>query len=136
MRDSFRPTRLQVRALSHIAILATWLLTANVVNANSGDSACLSLYPKSGAIQGTTSCRLTAASNTPVGLGSYSCTANLDLIAQRCNSPPDGTPEESCAVADPVFPATGATTRTETDFAGGEDTIGVPTHLSGTTSHS
>ncbi|WP_425497894.1 DUF6531 domain-containing protein [Paraburkholderia ultramafica] len=53
--------------------------------------------------------------------GKLLCTANLDLITQWCNSPPDGTPEDSCPVADPVYPATGATTITEADFVSGDD---------------
>ncbi|MFL9938350.1 DUF6531 domain-containing protein [Paraburkholderia graminis] len=54
-------------------------------------------------------------------MGSYGCRNNADLITQWCNSPPDGTPEDSCPVGDPVYPATGSTTIAETDFISGDD---------------
>jgi YD repeat-containing protein len=102
-------------------LAACMLLLAFGANAENGDAACFSLYPKSGASQGTPACRFDVAGNTPVGMGSYSCTANLDLISRWCGSPPDGVPEQSCPVADPVHPGTGATTLTENDFVSGDD---------------
>lgn len=119
--SGFRPTKRRAGMLGRLFMISALLFVVNAANADGGDSTCLSLYPKSGAVQGTSPCRLTAASNTPVGMGSYSCTANLDLITQWCNSPPDGTPEDSCPVADPVYPATGATILTQADFVSGDD---------------
>ncbi|MFL9905367.1 DUF6531 domain-containing protein [Paraburkholderia sp. RL17-337-BIB-A] len=82
---------------------------------------CLTLFPKSGAIQGDPTCPLIAASNTPSGEGAYNCRNNIDLIKSWCASAPDGIPDGSCPVSDPVYPVTGATLITEDDFVSGDD---------------
>ncbi|MGF6903359.1 DUF6531 domain-containing protein [Paraburkholderia sp. GAS348] len=84
-------------------------------------SDCTSRYEKSGAIQGTKSCALTVASNSPGGQGGYSCLNDIDLIKQWCAGTTDPQPEQSCPVADPVYPGSGAVTLTHSDFASGDD---------------
>ncbi|MFM0166068.1 YD repeat-containing protein [Burkholderia sp. GAS332] len=87
-------------------------------------SDCTSRYAKSGAIQGTKSCALTVASNSPGGPGGYSCLNDIDLIKQWCagtDPQPNAEPEQSCPVADPVYPGSGAVTLTESDFVSGDD---------------
>ena len=84
-------------------------------------SDCTSRYAKSGAVQGTKSCALTVASNTPGGQGGYSCLNDIDLIKQWCAGETDPQPEQSCPVADPVYPGSGAVTLTESDFVSGDD---------------
>ncbi|MGB8419960.1 DUF6531 domain-containing protein [Paraburkholderia sp.] len=88
-------------------------------------SDCTSRYAKSGAVPGTKSCALTVASNTPGGPGGYSCLNDIDLIKQWCAGTPDpqpnAEPEQSCPVADPVYPGSGAVTLTESDFVSGDD---------------
>ncbi len=88
-------------------------------------SDCTSRYAKSGAVPGTKSCALTVASNTPGGPSGYSCLNDIDLIKQWCAGTPDPQPnpepEQSCPVADPVYPGSGAVTLTESDFVSGDD---------------
>jgi YD repeat-containing protein len=116
-----RPPHGPTGMLARLLAACILLLFAFGANAESGDAACFSLYPKSGASQGTPACRFDVAGNTPGGMGSYACTANLDRITRWCGSPPDGVPEKSCPVADPVYPGSGATTITESDFVSGGD---------------
>ncbi|MFM0028369.1 DUF6531 domain-containing protein [Paraburkholderia madseniana] len=84
-------------------------------------SDCTSRYEKSGAIQGTKWCALDVASNTPGGPGGYFCLNDVDLIKQWCAGTTDPQPEQSCPVADPVYPGSGAVTLTESDFVSGDD---------------
>ncbi|MFM0635994.1 colicin E5-related ribonuclease [Paraburkholderia metrosideri] len=86
-------------------------------------SDCTSRYAKSGAIQGTKWCALDAASNSPGGPGGYSCLNDIDLIKQWCagTTNPQPEPEQSCPIADPVYPGSGAVTLTESDFVSGDD---------------
>ncbi|SDQ36335.1 YD repeat-containing protein [Paraburkholderia fungorum] len=107
--------------------LATQLQAASVLFTialgASADTTCFPLYAKSGATPGTPSCKLTVASNTPVGLGNYNCIDDLALIDQWCNTPPtpidESTPDDSCPVADPVLPAKGVVALSEVDFQSG-----------------
>jgi YD repeat-containing protein len=82
---------------------------------------CWTLYSKSGATPGTASCRLDVASNTPGGMGSYGCRNDIAAIDEWCATPT--APDESCPVADPVYPANGKVTLSENDFRSGD---GVP----------
>ncbi|MFM0249430.1 RHS repeat protein, partial [Paraburkholderia sediminicola] len=86
--------------LARLLIAFTLLLVAFGANADNG---CWELYSKSGATPGTPSCRLDVASNTPSGMGSYGCRNNLDLIDAWCAAG-SSEPEDSCPVADPVYP--------------------------------
>jgi hypothetical protein len=101
------PAFMLARLLSAIVLL----LVAFGANAENGDGICFGLYPKSGAIQGTSSCPLIASSNTPVGMATYRCTAELPVVKRWCAAPPDDTSDDrSCPVADPVYASSGATT--------------------------
>lgn len=104
-----------------IRLVAAYVLLIFASGANASD--CFSLYAQSGARPGTPSCKLTVASNTPVGLGNYNCINDLALIDQWCNTPPttpdDSTPDDSCPVADPVLPAKGIVTLSEADYRSG-----------------
>ncbi|WP_082750666.1 DUF6531 domain-containing protein [Burkholderia sp. MSMB0856] len=83
---------------------------------------CFTLYAKSGARPGSQTCELDVASNTPGGMGNYACINNLDLIRHWCHAgESDPTPENTCPVADPVFPGSGAVTLEATDFVSGDD---------------
>ncbi|MDQ7977819.1 DUF6531 domain-containing protein [Paraburkholderia sp. SARCC-3016] len=115
------PRKLSLRALKSLLLLAA-LLVPFAAHAESGDAICYSLYPKSRGIPGTKGCSLTVAGGTPVGMGSYFCTASLDRINRYCNAPEPVAPETSCPVADPVYPGTGVTTLAEADFVSGGDT--------------
>jgi YD repeat-containing protein len=97
------------------------LLVAFGANASSGDDMCFALYAKSGAVQGSKFCRLDVASNTPGGMGNYACINDTSLIDRWCATPATEEPEQSCPVADPVYPASGAVTLNETDFVSGDD---------------
>jgi YD repeat-containing protein len=112
------PAFMLARLLSAIVLL----LVAFGANAENGDGICFGLYPKSGAIQGTSSCPLIASSNTPVGMATYRCTAELPVVKRWCAAPPDDTSDDrSCPVADPVYASSGATTLSEVDFHSGDD---------------
>ncbi|MFM0284984.1 DUF6531 domain-containing protein, partial [Paraburkholderia sediminicola] len=98
------------------------LLVAFGANADSGDDICFPLYARAGAIPGNKDCPLIAASRTSVGMGTYFCTANAqEMIARYCKGPDPVEPEQSCPVADPVYPGSGAVTLDSTDFVSGDD---------------
>jgi hypothetical protein len=82
---------------------------------------CFELYSDSGATPGTKSCRIDVVSNTPGGMGNYACINDIALIDQWCSIPATDEPEQSCPVADPVYPGNGAVTLTEADFVSGDD---------------
>ncbi|MFP3567192.1 DUF6531 domain-containing protein [Paraburkholderia sp. SIMBA_030] len=103
--------------LARLLSAFTLLLVAFGVNA---DIDCPSLYMAAGAIPGDRWCQLNASAAS-VGMGSNVCTASTDLIEAYCSSPPDGNPEDSCPIADPVYPATGSTVVKEQDFISGGD---------------
>ncbi|CAB3752785.1 DUF6531 domain-containing protein [Paraburkholderia solisilvae] len=105
-----------------LLLLLTALLFAFNAHAESGDAICYSLYAKSRGIPGTKGCSISVAGGTPVGMGTYFCTANLDRIDRYCNAPEPVAPEASCPVADPVYPGTGVNTLGEVDFVSGGDT--------------
>jgi YD repeat-containing protein len=97
--------------------MAAFVLLILAFSANADD--CFSLYAKSGATPGSKTCKLDVTSNTPGGMGNYACINDLVQIEQWCNS--TGTPpDDTCPVADPVFPANGIVTLSETDFASGD----------------
>ena len=98
-------------------LMAAFMLLMLAFSANADD--CFSLYAKSGATPGSKTCKLDVTSNTPGGMGNYACINDLVQIDQWCNS--TGTPpDDTCPVADPVFPANGIVTLSETDFASGD----------------
>lgn len=113
MRQIKTPNGLRANILRLLAALAL-SLTAISAHAES----CWDLYPKSGATPGTSSCRLDVASNTPGGMGSYGCRNDMALIDEWCSTPDD--PDDSCPVADPVYPANGKVTLMESDFRSGD----------------
>ena len=61
-------------------------------------------------------------SNTPSGMGSYGCRNDQPLIESWCGTPAPVDPDKNCAAADPVLPANGVTTISESDFVSGDDT--------------
>ncbi|WP_211609021.1 DUF6531 domain-containing protein [Paraburkholderia haematera] len=98
------------------------LLVAFGANADSGDDICFPLYARAGAMPGDKDCALIAASRTSVGMGTYFCTANAqEIIARYCKGPDPVLPDDSCPVADPVYPSSGAVTLTENDFVSGDE---------------
>ncbi|HZZ02875.1 DUF6531 domain-containing protein [Paraburkholderia sp.] len=103
-----------------IRLLTAFMLLVVAFGANADDY-CYSLYAKSGAKPGTTSCRNDVFGNTPGGMGNYACINNISLIDQWCATPATDEPEQSCPVADPVYPGSGAVTLTEADFVSGDD---------------
>jgi YD repeat-containing protein len=98
-------------------LLATFMLLTIAFAANADD--CFTLYAKSGATPGSKSCKIDVTSNTPGGMGNHACINDLALIEQWCNATETPT-DDSCPVADPVFPANGIVTLSETDFASGD----------------
>jgi YD repeat-containing protein len=80
---------------------------------------CFTLYAKSGATQGSPTCKIDVTSNTPGGMGNYACINDLALIDQWCKAT-DNPSDDSCPVADPVFPANGNVMLFEVDFASGD----------------
>jgi YD repeat-containing protein len=104
-------------------LIAFILLTfAFGANAESGDGVCAPLYVKSGAIQGTSTCFANAWGNTPINLSNHYCVNEPARITRWCGMPPDdATADNSCPVADPVYPGSGATTIREVDFHSGDD---------------
>jgi Rhs family protein len=99
--------------------LAAFMLLLVAFGANATD--CFTLYSNSGATPGTKSCRLDVVSNTPGGMGNYACINDIAQIDQWCSVPATDEPEQSCPVADPVYPGNGAVTLTEADFVSGDD---------------
>ncbi|ANB75989.1 hypothetical protein AYM40_27270 [Paraburkholderia phytofirmans OLGA172] len=100
------------------------LLVAFGARADSGDDICFPLYARAGAIPGDKDCPLIAASQTSTGMGTYFCTANAqEMIARYCKGPDPVLPEDSCPVADPIYPANGQVTLSENDFRSGD---GIP----------
>ncbi|MFL9864052.1 DUF6531 domain-containing protein [Paraburkholderia fungorum] len=108
--------------LARAVVALACVLVSFPVSADSGDSTCLGLYGKSGATPGTAACVLTVTSNTPSGMGSFGCRNNQPLIESWCGTPAPVDPDKNCAAADPVLPANGVTTISETDFISGDDT--------------
>ncbi|WP_416340377.1 DUF6531 domain-containing protein [Paraburkholderia sp.] len=51
-------------------------------------------------------------------MGSYGCRNDIAAIDEWCATPTD--PDESCPVADPVYPANGKVTLSENDFRSGD----------------
>jgi hypothetical protein len=98
-------------------LMAAFVLLILAFSANADD--CFSLYAKSGATPGSRTCKLDVTSNTPGGMGNYACINDLALIDQWCSST-ETPPDDTCPVADPVFPANGVVTLSETDFASGD----------------
>jgi YD repeat-containing protein len=97
------------------------LLVAFGANADDFDQYCFSLFAKSGATPGTPSCAVKVAAGTSLGMGSYGCTSQA-RIDQWCNAAAQvPEPEQSCPVADPVYPGSGAVTLSEADFVSGDD---------------
>ncbi|NYH18108.1 DUF6531 domain-containing protein [Paraburkholderia bryophila] len=107
------------RGLGMLARLFTCVALLLATFAANADDICFGLYPKSGAIQGDSQCVARAVGNTPVGMATYYCTAQLDLVRAWCSSVPQ--PEDSCPVADPVHPESGAVTLSTADFISGDD---------------
>ncbi|RKF31569.1 DUF6531 domain-containing protein [Paraburkholderia fungorum] len=105
------------RAATAFRLLAAFMLLPVALGAGADD--CFTLYAKSGATQGSPTCKIDVTSNTPGGMGNYACINNLALIEQWCNST-DNPTDDSCPVADPVFPANGNVIVSETDFASGD----------------
>jgi YD repeat-containing protein len=99
--------------------LAAFALLLVAFGTNAKD--CLDLYSDSGATPGSKTCRLDVVSNTPGGMGNYACINDIALIDQWCAIPALDEPEQSCPVADPVYPGNGAVTLTEADFVSGDD---------------
>lgn len=99
--------------------LAAFTLLLVAFGTNAKD--CLELYSDSGATPGTKTCRLDVVSNTPGGMGNYACINDIALIDQWCSIPATDEPEQSCPVADPVYPGNGAVTLTDADFVSGDD---------------
>lgn len=98
-------------------LMAAFMLLIFAFSANADD--CFSLYAKSGATPGSKTCKLDVTSNTPGGMGNYACINDLALIDQWCNST-DTPSDDTCPVADPIYPANGIVTLHETDFASGD----------------
>ncbi|MFM0673829.1 DUF6531 domain-containing protein [Paraburkholderia sediminicola] len=112
----FKPPTRPADMLARLFTVFALLLASLGANA---DDVCNRLYPKSGAVPGDPQCVAKAAANTPIGMGTYYCTAQLDLVREWCGSVPQ--PEDSCPVADPVHPASGAVTLSAVDFISGDD---------------
>ncbi|CAB3762003.1 DUF6531 domain-containing protein [Paraburkholderia solisilvae] len=108
--------------LVHVLALGFIVAFATDAYASGGDTSCFGLYAQARATPGTRGCAISVAGGTPGGMGNYSCINRLDLIDSYCNTPSTAAPEASCAVGDPVYPATGVTTLSETDFVSGGDT--------------
>lgn len=104
-----------------LAVFAS-LIFASAANAENGDGVCASLYVRSGAIQGSSSCYDRAWGNTSINLATHYCVNEPSRIKRWCATPPDGMAEASCPVADPVDSSTGSTTLAEYDFVSGDDT--------------
>ncbi|MFM0045947.1 DUF6531 domain-containing protein [Paraburkholderia sediminicola] len=113
MRTKPQPCRLGGKLARLVAACALLLVTST---ARADD--CWTLYSKSGATPGTASCRLDVASNTPSGMGNYGCRNDIAAIDEWCATTTD--PDESCPVADPVYPANGKVTLSENDFRSGD----------------
>jgi hypothetical protein len=113
MRQKKTPNGLRANIVRLLAALA---LSSTAISAHA--ESCWDLYPKSGATPGTSSCRLDVASNTPSGIGSSGCRNDMALIDAWCSTPSD--PDDSCPVADPVYPANGKVTLMESDFRSGD----------------
>lgn len=112
-----RKKRYRGRTATAVRLLAVFMMLPVAFGAVADD--CFTLYASSGATQGSPTCKIDVTSNTPGGMGNYACINNLALIEQWCNST-DNPTDDSCPVADPVFPANGNVIVSETDFASGD----------------
>lgn len=110
-----RPTESPAGMMARL--LTAFMLLVVAFGANADD--CFTLYSKSGATPGSKTCKIDVTSNTPGGMGNYACINDLALIEQWCNAT-DNPSDDSCPVADPVFPANGNVTISEADFASGD----------------
>jgi len=98
------------------------LMVATGASADGGDGVCAPLYVRSGAIQGSSTCFANAWGNTPINLSNHYCVNEPSRITRWCGTPPDdASGDNSCPVADPVYPSSGSTTIKEVDFHSGDD---------------
>jgi YD repeat-containing protein len=112
-------------------LLAACMLLIVAFGANAADyMQCLQAYQKSLGTPGTPTCAIQVAGTTPMSRGAddpyssmnyYNCPNASDWIRDYCSGAPvPPSPEGSCPVADPVLPAEGIVTLSETDFASGD----------------
>ena len=91
---------------------------------------CMQVYQQSLGIPRTPSCAIQVAGTSPMSRGPgdsygsmnyYNCPNASDWIQDYCSGAPvPPSPEDTCPVADPVLPAEGIVTLSETDFASGD----------------
>lgn len=91
---------------------------------------CMRLYEKSSGVPGTPSCLIDTAGTSPVNLGDddpyngmnyYNCYSATAWLKDYCGGAPvPPQTDDSCPVADPVLPAKGIVTLSETDFSSGD----------------
>ncbi|MGF6904242.1 DUF6531 domain-containing protein [Paraburkholderia sp. GAS348] len=112
-------------------LLAAFMLLMVAFGANAADyMQCMQAYQKSLGTPGTPTCAIQVAGTTPLSRGAddpyssmnyYNCPNASDWIKDYCGGAPvPPSPEGSCPVADPVLPAEGIVTLSETDFANGD----------------
>jgi YD repeat-containing protein len=112
-------------------LLAAFMLLIVAFGANAADyMQCMQAYQKSLGTPGTPTCAIQVAGTTPMSRGAddpyssmnyYNCPNASDWIKDYCGGAPvPPSPEGSCPVADPVLPAEGIVTLSETDFASGD----------------
>jgi YD repeat-containing protein len=125
-RDKFRRT--QVNTIRLVAVICLGIFTTSA-NAASYTQ-CMALYGKSLGIPGKSSCAVQTAGTSPSNLGPddqyngmyyYNCYNAVDWIGDYCKGVPvPPQPDDTCTVADPVFPNKGIVTLSESDFASGD----------------
>ncbi|MFM0503805.1 DUF6531 domain-containing protein [Paraburkholderia caffeinilytica] len=118
-----------VRRLVHLSAAFSLLLSAAHVNA-ADYTQCMQTYQKSLGIPGTRTCAIQVAGTSPMSRGPgdpfssmnyYNCPNAQDWIQDYCaGAPVPPSPEDTCPVSDPVLPAEGIVTLSETDFASGD----------------
>ncbi|WP_168794996.1 DUF6531 domain-containing protein [Paraburkholderia aromaticivorans] len=115
--------------LVQLSVAASLLLTA--ASANAADyTQCMQTYQKSLGIPGTKTCAIQVAATSPMSRGPgdpfssmnyYNCPNAQDWIQDYCaGAPVPPSPEDTCPASDPVLPAEGIVTLSETDFMSGD----------------
>lgn len=102
-----------------VRLLAAFILLCSIPTANAAE--CTAVWAATGAKPGSSTCRWDAYAGVPGGMQYYNC-LSFPLIDAWCATVPaaDG-PEQSCPVADPVYPGSGAVSLSSTEFRSGDD---------------
>lgn len=121
--------RFRLRTFARLSVAFGLFLAAACADAADYQQ-CMQTYQRSLGVPGTPICAIQVAGTSPMSRGPgdeyssmnyYNCPNAGDWINAYCSGAPfPPSPEDTCPVADPVLPAEGIVTLSETDFVSGD----------------